>query len=133
MSLCASWAWAVVATLPVPMAHTGSYAITILLQEHAGIGNNSHLPITKNAPPIDLLRDLDNRLQLSFDDLRALARFALFKGFSDTEDHRQSSIDRSPGLLRYELGSLLEEGAALGMTWVPRRNKSKRGAQIAFR
>ena len=30
MNLCASWAWSLLATLPVPMAHTGSYAITIL-------------------------------------------------------------------------------------------------------
>jgi hypothetical protein len=32
MAAWTSWACAVVATFPVPMAHTGSYAITILLQ-----------------------------------------------------------------------------------------------------
>jgi hypothetical protein len=129
----ASWAWAVVATLPVPIAHTGSYATTILLQDHANIGHQLFSPMARDAPPVGLLGHLDNRLKLSLDNLCTLTRLTLLQGFPDTKNHRQSSIDRSPGLLRHKFGGLAEECATLGMTWIPWRYTDKRGASISSR
>lgn len=115
------------------MAHTGSYAITILLQDHADIRRQSSSPIERNTPPVGLLGDLENGLELGSNDLRAFARLALLKGFTDAKNHRQSSVDRSPGLLRHKFRGIAEESTALGMTWVPRRGTSKRWMQITFR
>lgn len=115
-SSCASWAWAVVATLPVPIAHTGSYAITILLQDHASIGHQFFFsPIARNAPPVGLLGELNNRLELSLDNLCALARLTLLQGFPDAKNHRQSCVDRGPSLLRHKFGGLTEESTTLGV------------------
>jgi len=66
--------------------------------------------------PVGFLGDPDDFLELSFDNLRALARLTLLQGFPDAKNHRQSRIDRSPGLLRHKFGGLAEESAALGMT-----------------
>ena len=65
------------------MAHTGSYAITILLQDRVSIGNQFSFANNRSAPPISFLGDLDDRLELCFDNLGTLARLTLFQGFSD--------------------------------------------------
>ena len=70
----------------------------------------------RSVPPISFLGELDNGLELGFDNFRALARLTLHEGLSDAKNHRQSSVDRNLGLLRYKFGGFIEKGAALGMT-----------------
>ena len=64
-------------------------------------------------PPVGLLQDLDDGLELVLNDLLRLVRLALLECLAHTEDHREPSIDRGARLVRDELRRLVEERAAL--------------------
>ena len=116
MSACASCACAGVATLPVPMAQTGSYATTILLFTRNQERVSSAPPFNEHgrrAPPVGLLEDLNDRLELLLDDGLGLARLALLERLADAEDNREARGDRGARLVRDELRGFVEERAAL--------------------
>ena len=110
ISAWASWACAEVATFPVPMAQTGSYAITIFLQK---VQPSRRMCPAKRLLPVCLFEELDDRLELVLDDLGSLVRLALSEGLADAKDHGEAVIKRDAGLFCDELRRLMEEGAAL--------------------
>ena len=67
--------------------------------------------------PVLGLEEFDDGLELVLDDLRGLAGLALLEGLAYAEDDGQSVVERDTGLLGDELRGLVEEGAALGVTW----------------
>ena len=101
MSACASCACAEVATLPVPMAQTGSYAITTFLGEpqRARPGR----PRRVYSLPVRLREELDGGRELRLADRGGLVRLALREGLADAEDDGEPVVERDAGLFRDEL------------------------------
>lgn len=113
MSAWASCAWADVATLPVPMAQTGSYAITTLLYTRPSASRHAKSGEARHARPVGLFEELRDGRELGLHDLRSLARLALGERLTDAEDHREPVVERDTSLLCDELGRLVEECAPL--------------------
>ena len=123
MSACASCACALVATLPVPIAHTGSYAITTLLHRHQPAALSA---LERDVPPVGLLEDLDDGRQLGLDDSLGPARLALLERLADAEDDGEPGADRGARLVRDELRRLAEERAALRVPCAARGQRAAR-------
>lgn len=120
MFTCASCAWAAVATLPVPIAHTGSYAITTFLIAPTRVSSPLSMQRGEDgyARPVGLLERGDDGGELPVDDLRRPVRLALGERLADAEDHGEPRVERGARLLRDELGGLAEDRAALGVACV---------------
>jgi hypothetical protein len=111
-SAWASWACSGVATLPVPIAQTGSYAITIFLRlDQLRVRATS----TSYILPVFLLKELDNRLELTAAHFIGLVGLALREGLADAEDDAQAGIESGTSLLGDDLVGLMEECPALGV------------------
>ena len=84
--------------MPVPIAHTGSYAITIFLHDPKYFqytNPSTKLTNTKrkqNVLPILSLQRIHNRLQLCLDGLGCLVRFALGEGLAYAEDDGEAFV-----------------------------------------
>jgi hypothetical protein len=98
--------------LPVPIAQTGSYAITIFLRlDQLRVRATSTCRIL----PVFLLKELDNRLELTAAHFIGLVGLALRKGLANAEDDAQASIKSGTSLLSDDLVGLMEESPALGV------------------
>jgi hypothetical protein len=118
MSACVSCACFEVATFPVPIAHTGSYAMTMLLPPPCTHKYNSEEREGKGiAPPVGLLEEIDDSLQLLGADFGGLVALALLEGLADAEDNGQGRADCGLGLLRDDLRRLVEQRPPLGVAF----------------
>lgn len=64
-------------------------------------------------PPVNVLGDIDNGLQLGLANFGGLFGFALFQSFANAEDHLESCVDSSAGLGRDQSRILVEDCTAL--------------------
>ena len=99
--------------MPVPMAHTGSYAITTFLQAPVSIPPGNL--VFWHALPVIGAHEGDDGRELRLADLLGLVRLALGERLADAEDHGEAVVERDTRLLRDELGRLVEDRAALGV------------------
>lgn len=111
-----SCAWAEVATLPVPMAQTGSYATTMFLH-----GTGSVLRLASNqgigALPVLVFGHGNNRFELSFIDGTSFTRFALLECFANAKDNFETRVEGSTNFLSDKFGGLAKDGTTLRVTW----------------
>ena len=67
-------------------------------------------------PPVLLLGDVDDGLELFLANLGSLSSLTLFKSLTNAQDDPQACIDCGAGLLGNEGGSFVEQSATLGVT-----------------
>ncbi len=91
-----SWASAAEATLPVPMAHTGSYATTILAMSSARQPGERALQLC------DVVRDV-------------VAGLADVEALADAHDRSQAVLERGLRLVAHDLVGLTVQRASLGV------------------
>jgi hypothetical protein len=84
---------------------------------------------SRDVPPILRLCDGDNGAQLLLDDVLRASRLALCERLANAEDDGQTRIERGACFCCDELGSLMEEAAAFGVTYIHMRHYSDGRAQ----
>jgi hypothetical protein len=95
--------------LPVPIAQTGSYAMTMSLP-FAISGVRDHLANIRLPPVFHFLEDCG---ELSLDNLDRLPTLSLFKSFPSAKNNLETSLESSLGLLCNQGIEIAEQCASL--------------------
>lgn len=102
MAAWTCWAWETVATLPVPIAQTGSSAQALAARTSGVRYERKRMGRTGNDDlvPSVTLDNAGDRLELAFDDGHGLVGFALFEGFTDAGNDGETGVDGGLGLMK---------------------------------